>query len=151
MSSKDTKKVTAEKLENLNRFLDSDDYVLVHLDPKNRDLMVPDHLAGDPSITLKLSRYFRGSLELNDDLISAELLFGGEYFTCVIPYDSIWGCTSESGENIIWPESTPEDVLKTILDTAETPDQELADDDETETAEDSKKELPKKGHLRRVK
>ena len=149
MNSNERNSVSAEKFKNLNKFLDSEDYVLVHLDPKNKDLYVPDHLAGDPSITLKLSRYFRGNLELNSDTISAELLFGGEYFTCVIPYDCIWGCTSESGENIIWPESTPEEVLRSILETARTEETVSTSTADENTADEA--ELPKKGHLRRVK
>lgn len=149
MNSNERNSVSAEKFKNLNKFLDTEDYVLVHLDPKNKDLYVPEHLAGDPSITLKLSRYFRGNLELNSDTICAELLFGGEYFTCVIPYDCIWGCTSESGENIIWPESTPEEVLRSILETARTEDTVSATTTDESSADDAA--LPKKGHLRRVK
>ena len=136
-----------EKYKSLTKLLDSDDYVLVHLNPKNKDLIVPDHLAQDPSVTLKLSRYFRGQLEINEDGISAELLFGGSYFTCSIPYDALWGCTSEQGENIIWPESTPEEVLKGILETAA----QATGIDSTEYEVDDSKDLPKKGHLRRVK
>lgn len=150
MNQKDSQTAVAEKQKSLTRFLDDDDYVLVHLDPRNKDLFVPEHLTRDSSVTLKLSRYFRGKLEINEDVICAELLFGGEYFNCVIPFSAVWGCTSETGENIIWPESTPEEVLKNLLETAEAKAKERPAEAET-TEESTPDDLPRKGHLRRVK
>ncbi len=118
MTADTPQSLITEKHKNLSRLLDAETYVLVHFDPKNKDVIIPTHLSNDPSVTLKLSRYFRGNLEINEDRVAADLLFSGTYFTCVIPYEAIWGCTSEGGENIIWPESTPEEVLRNILESA---------------------------------
>lgn len=150
MNSNEKKTGIAEKQKNLTRFLDDDDYVLVHLDPRNKDLFVPEHLTRDSSVTLKLSRYFRGKLEINEDAICAELLFGGEYFSCVIPFEAVWGCTSETGENIIWPESTPEEVLQNLLETADSRSEKAAEMS-NKSADATPDELPRKGHLKRVK
>jgi stringent starvation protein B len=144
----------SEKQKNLNNLLDSCDYVLVHLNPKNKDLIVPEYLCNDPSLTLKLSRYFRGKLDISEEQISAELLFGGKYFTCKIPFDAIWGCTSEKGENFIWPENTPEDVLKSILETAIPASSEKSVQKENitnVTTNNSNKKAKRPNHLRRVK
>lgn len=147
-----TTQVAKQKHENLIRFLDSDEFVLVHVNPKNKDLVVPEYLTKDPSVTLKLSRYFRGKLEVGNEVVEVDLLFGGKYFTCVIPYDAIWGCTSEKGENVIWPESTPEEVLKSILESAVP----VSPVRETKTRKPKKKpattpENKSRAHLKRIK
>jgi len=133
-----------EKQVTINKLLD-EEYVLVHLNPKTSGLVVPDYLLHDPSVTLKLSRYFRGELDVQEDEIVAELLFSGSYSTCKIPYTAIWGCTSQKGKNIIWPESTPDDVLKSILDTAQSEPPQVVKKFQ------SVSEKKKQGHLRRVK
>lgn len=146
-------KLTAsdEKQKSIEKLLDSGDYVLVHLNPRNKDLVVPEYLCKDPSLTLKLSKFFRGKLDISEEQVSADLLFGGKYFTCKIPYDAIWGCTSEKGENLIWPENTPEEVLKSILETALP--REVSESTSANVIADKKtKEVSKKAsHLRRVK
>lgn len=138
-----------EKYNQLNQLLDEESYVLVHLNPTNEDVCLPEHLTTNPSVTLKLSRYFRGDLQVTAKEVSAELLFDGEYVTCTIPLAAIWGCTSEKGENIIWPESTPEPVLRSILESVQ-PEKE--EDLKPKSAVKSKKgALPSRGHLRRIK
>ena len=135
-----------EKERALRRLLE-DTFVLVHLDPTRSGVTLPQHLLGSPSVTLRLSKFFRGSLELEDAVITANLLFSGEYFTCVIPLDSIWRITSENGSHLFWPEDAPEQL------TAEA--SELEKPVETQDAirpnEDSQSALAAKGHLKRVK
>lgn len=109
-------KETKEKYEALTRLLD-EEYVLAHLDATLENVLLPEHLMGGNRVTLKLSRLFRGGLDLQEDKIVTDLLFNGRYFTCQIPLVSIWGLTSAQGAHMIWPESVPKDVLEAMSKT----------------------------------
>lgn len=101
---------TSLKYKQLDRWLE-DDHVLVHLNLASPGVQVPEHFQGKDTLTLKLSRRFRGSMELTHEQITAELLFGTTYHSCVLPLDSIWGATSAGGENRLWAESLPPALL----------------------------------------
>ena len=131
-----------EKYTTLNRLL-NDEYVLVHINPSVDGLALPPHLKGNPSVTLKLSRLFRGTLKVEKELVSADLLFGDGYFTCLVPFEAVWGVTSSKGNNVIWPESTPPHILEQILAESKT---------EKPPRPAPRSTTPKKGaHLKRVK
>lgn len=102
-----------EKQETLERML-SDEHVLVHLAPQAPGVELPDHLRRNPTVTLKLSRHFRGRMEISASEVSAELLFGERYFTCRVPLAAVWGMTSLRGQFLMWPDSAPTEVLATL-------------------------------------
>ena len=106
--------INLRKYQTIERMLDGE-FVLVHLDPAANGVEIPRHLKDSNTVTLKLSRLFRGALEMEDSRINADLLFGSEYFSCRLPYEAIWGATSSEGKNSVWPESAPESVLKEIM------------------------------------
>ena len=97
----------------INHFLEGD-HVLLHINPKAEGVVLPPHLASQTSVTLKISRFFRGFMEVTEEKISADLLFGGRYFSCGVPMAAVWGCTNAKGENIIWPGSTTPEILQQI-------------------------------------
>lgn len=130
----------SEKHSSLGRLLEGE-YALVHLDPSVQGVRLPEHLLAQPTVTLKLSKLFRGAVELRDDRVEAELLFGSEYFSCLVPFEAIWGITDAAGKNFIWPETAPGDIL-TRLQTQTS--------DKSENKE-SDKAVKKQPHLRRVK
>lgn len=134
-------KTKKEKFEAVNRLL-NDEYALVHLNPAAPGVSLPVHLAVSPSVTLKISRLFRGALTVDEGKIVAELLFGSAYFTCVIPLDAVWGMTSVSGSNIVWPEDAPTDVRDRIVDSHEPTSGASAETPPVEK---------KRAHLRRIK
>jgi len=107
-----------EKHKTIERLLE-EDYVLLHIDPKNHGVQIPPYLKSDPSVTLKLSRAFRGDLTVSRELVSAELLFSGEYFTCEVPIEAVWGLTGASGKNLVWFDCAPSDVLSSMLKSEE--------------------------------
>ena len=113
MSSQLTKDPAKEKRDTLERFL-NDEHTLVHVAPRADDVEVPENLRHSPTVTLKLSRYFRGKMEISATGVSAELLFGETYFTCKVPFAAVWGMTSVKGQFLMWPESTPPEVLSTL-------------------------------------
>lgn len=142
---------TKPKYEAINRFL-LDEYVLIHLDPTRAGVVVPAHLMKGQVLTLKLSKLFRGAMEVTEEKVTADLLFEQDYFSCVVPFDAVWGATNDKGDTVVWPESAPPNVLKGIPQTkaavAPAPATAAALDSEAPAAEPV---LKKKGHLTRVK
>lgn len=92
-----------------------DDHVLVHLDSRLEDVVVPTNLQQNPALTLKLSYRFQGATTVTPQGITAYLRFNGDYFQVSVPWHSLWGMTSASGTQKIWPESVPADVMRTYL------------------------------------
>ncbi len=103
------KNTSDEKYKVLNSLLD-EEYILVHLSTCAKGVVIPEYLQSEPSVTLRLSRRFVGKMTVDKDLISADLLFNGEYFTCQIPIDALWGISTPKGMGRIWTESIPAGV-----------------------------------------
>lgn len=103
-------KLHREKNQTIKRLFE-DEWLLVHVDTRAEGVNVPEHLNGRPSVTFKISRLFPGVTEISNSGVKAHLLFGSERFMCMFPFDSIWGVTSHRGSNILWPESTPPEIL----------------------------------------
>lgn len=95
------KEANKEKRSAVVRLLE-DEYMLVDLIPATAGVVLPSHLSSAPSIRLKLSRLFRGALQVKDPGIEAELLFGDTYFSCVIPFEAIWRVESVKGAIFTW-------------------------------------------------
>ena len=55
-----------EKYETINLFLE-EEFVLVHLDSNKKGVVLPIHLMGNGTVTLKLSRLFRGGIEVTKE------------------------------------------------------------------------------------
>jgi stringent starvation protein B len=150
---KSSKSPIKEKVDTLNRFL-NDEHMLIHLCPRSKGVSIPDYLMDNPTVTLKLSRHFRGKLEITEERVKTELLFNDKYFDCVVPFEALWGMTSFRGQFLMWPESTPQEVFDTLIKQAK--DQEgdsgaQSDTDELSELDDVPKKEIRKGHLRRIK
>lgn len=87
------------------------EYVSVQVNAKHPGVEVPAHLAGNPSLTLKLSYLFQGETETSDEAITSYLRFSGVYHRCVLPWDAIWGMSASDGASQIWPQCVPPEVL----------------------------------------
>jgi hypothetical protein len=105
---------TSDQKTTVERLLD-DEQVLVHINPSTPGVVIPPHLSENRTVTLRLSRFFKGDLSLDTEKVTAELLFGPEYFTCVLPWQSIWGASSIRGQEFIWAEAAPDEVLQMFL------------------------------------
>lgn len=90
------------------------DHLLLHLDARREGVDVPKHLRNNHSLTLKLSSLFQGPTTWNDISVTALLKFSGEYYRCVIPWTAVWGMTSSSNEQRIWPEDLPTEVVRDL-------------------------------------
>lgn len=144
----DSQKLTKEKHQLVNKCL-NDEYVLVHLDSRKENVDLPQHLMNQPLVTLKLSKLFRGGLALEDDKIVTDLLFDRGYILCSIPLEAVWGVTNAGGDNFVWPQSTPVEVVGNQLKPAskETAKKKITIAEKKRAA----KEHVSSGHLKRVK
>jgi hypothetical protein len=91
-----------------------DDHILVHLDARKDAVIVPSHLKDQHALTLKLSILFQGETKSDENEISTYLRFNNEYFQCIIPWDAVWGMTSDQGLQKIWEKELPKEVYKEI-------------------------------------
>ena len=91
----------SEKREQIEDFLEGD-HVLLHINPAMSGVTLPDYLTRELTVTLRISRHYQGSLDLQETKIVADLRFSGVYTTCIIPYSALWGCTSSQGEFVLW-------------------------------------------------
>ena len=107
-------RVQADQKATIERLL-GDEQVLVHINPLQAGVVIPPYLMENTTVTLRLSRFFKGRLTTNDVEITAELLFGPTYFVCSIPWTSIWGASSVRGEEFVWTEVTPPEILHLVL------------------------------------
>jgi stringent starvation protein B len=87
------------------------DHVLVQLDSRAEGVDVPAHLSQDPALTLKLSHLFQGDTTHDEEAITSYLRFSGNYYCCYLPWTAIWGMTCSKGENKVWAEDLPREVM----------------------------------------
>jgi len=87
------------------------DHVLLHLDSNKEGVSVPQNLANNFSLTLKVSSLFEGEMNYDDESIVVYLKFSGEYFRCELPWISIWGMTDENNAQKIWQKELPKELI----------------------------------------
>ena len=88
---------------------------MVHLDARRPGVVVPPQYAGDAHLRLNLCyRYSIPDFEIDDRRIQATLSFSGAPFQCILPWESVFGITSHSGDGQVWPEDLPTEVMQTL-------------------------------------
>jgi hypothetical protein len=108
------KEAVKDQRTTIERLL-NDEQVLVHVNPQRPGVLLPEHLADNRTVTLRLSRYFKGELVTDEERVTAELLFGSQYCTCVLPWDCIWGASSITGEEFVWASAAPEEIMHMVM------------------------------------
>ena len=148
---------SSEKLEKFEALMQQG-LVYVRLDARQTGVEVPEHLADDPALTLKLSYAFQGETTHDETAITTYLKFSGQYQRCVLPWSAIWGMNGEDSKQTLWPEDIPKELvfkmLKAELSSIGTRlfgKKEAKTEEGDETVEPEPKKKPKSGHLRRVK
>ncbi|MFN3196973.1 MAG: ClpXP protease specificity-enhancing factor SspB [Bradymonadia bacterium] len=124
----------------------ADGLVYVHLDARPEEVEVPDHLKGEMTLTLSLSRKFRlETFELGPLAVRVSLSFNGERFPCVLPWSRIFAFTSEiTGERVVYPEDLPLEIQQAMAQGAVrgAPGEEEESAETSEAAEASDAEDP---------
>jgi len=96
--------------ELMEKMLGNGDTMLC-IDSRHKDVHVPENHRGKADLRLILNLNFRRPIEVTDDGVRAELLFGGAPFMCWIPYASVWGVYNPNkGEGYLWPAHLPREV-----------------------------------------
>lgn len=98
------------KMDNKREFIENlleGESVMIHVRPQMDGCIVPEHLEQLATVSLNISHYFRRPLHIDNEKICAELLFDNIPFICEFPWNTIWACTSISGEHTFWPENLP--------------------------------------------
>jgi stringent starvation protein B len=90
--------------------------VLMHLDARREDVLVPRHLKTNPQLILQLGLNLAvpiRDLEVGDDGVKCTLSFSRTPFYCVLPYPAIFAMVSEDGGRaMVWPEDVPAEVAR---------------------------------------
>ena len=142
--------MTPDKYHSIQKFL-YDEHMLMHIDPSTAGVTLPLDLMNSPTITLKLSKLFKGKLIVEKDAIEAELLFGDEYFTCIVPLNAIWGITSYKGQTLTWPNTDQQRALCAILELSESQTKSKAAPPKAAVPHMTKVKKERASHLKRVK
>jgi len=101
------KEVLLELLEKSN--------VLMHIDARREDVIVPRNLKTNPQLVLQLGLNLAipiRDLDVGDDGVSCTLSFNRTPFSCVLPYPAIFAMVAEDGRAMVWPEDVPEIVAR---------------------------------------
>lgn len=90
--------------------------VLMHLDARRDDVVVPRHLKTNPQLILQLGLNLAvpiRDLDVGDDGVRCTLSFSRTPFYCVLPYPAIFAMVSEDGGRaMVWPEDVPAEVAR---------------------------------------
>jgi len=108
----DPERSAAEKRRQLQVMLDAG-LVMLHLDPRADDVIVPQQFKGDPVLRLNLAWGFNlPALDVGVDGVYAVLSFNRQNFGCTLPWSAVFAMTApDSGhEGVVWPESVPAEL-----------------------------------------
>lgn len=101
-----------EKRRQLQVMLDAG-LVMLHLDPRGEDVVVPAHFKQDPVLRLNLAWGFNlPALDVGVDSVYAVLSFNRQNFGCTLPWSAIFAMTAPDAghEGVVWPESVPAEL-----------------------------------------
>ena len=92
---------------------------MVCLDSRHPEVDVPVGQRGKDDLRLIMNYQFRGTIDVFDEGIQANLRFGGVAHQCWIPFESVWAVYNpNTGEGALWPEQLPESLRDLLLEDA---------------------------------
>ncbi len=89
--------------------------VLMHIDARREDVIVPRNLKTNPQLVLQLGLNLAipiRDLDVADDGVKCTLSFNKAPFFCVLPYPAIFAMVADDGRAMVWPEDVPEIVQR---------------------------------------
>jgi stringent starvation protein B len=90
--------------------------VMIHLDARRPEVVVPVHLSQDPHLRLNLSnRFGLSDLEIDDWGVRVTLSFRGQGIHCRVPWMALFAMTQDGGERgWLWPHDLPPELLDSM-------------------------------------
>ena len=87
--------------------------VLVHLDARRPDVVVPPPFRTDPQLVLRIGERLTPPVELvlDDEAIAATLTFGGRPSRCRVPWTAVFGAIVEGEpKGVVWVDDLPSEL-----------------------------------------
>jgi hypothetical protein len=87
--------------------------VLVHLDPRGEQVMVPPWFKRQPQLVLQIGLNMPKpipDLNVDDEGISCTLSFSNTPHYCRLPWSSVYALIGASGRGMVWPDDVPKEV-----------------------------------------
>lgn len=112
-----TEDATLTKRETLESLLEEGN-VLIQLDPRRAGVRVPDHLAGQPLLVLRLGLDMPvpiPDLRLHSVGVEGTLSFNREPHYVTVPWGAIFGMVSEGGRGLLWTEDVPQEIFDQVM------------------------------------
>lgn len=104
------------KRDLLLRLLDAGK-VMVQLDARRSGVVVPEHVSSQCDLKLNLSHRFAGPMEVGEEMVRAELSFGGRPFVCELPLSAIYAVVSHTThEFFFFPSDAPTEALAALAE-----------------------------------
>jgi hypothetical protein len=87
--------------------------VLVHLDPRGEQVLVPAWFKRQPQLVLQIGLNMPKpipDLNVDDEGISCTLSFSNTPHYCHLPWGSVYALIGASGRGMVWPDDVPKEV-----------------------------------------
>lgn len=87
--------------------------VLLHLDARRPGVRVPQGLADDPALVLRIGYQLAPAipdLTVDDEGVRATLTFRGVPHACVVPWSALFAVTNEAGQGLVYDKDVPPEV-----------------------------------------
>lgn len=90
--------------------------VFLHLDARKDGVQVPEHLKDRAQLILRVGYTLTPPININvDDAgITCTLSFNRSFFSCVLPWNAIFGMVGDDGRAMLWPDDIPPEVAKMV-------------------------------------
>jgi len=107
----------AAKAKQLREYFARHGRIYIVVNATDDDVVVPEHLHGDPALRLVLNVRMPQIIFIKDDMLESELSFSGNLFHCSIPMQAIWAAymPEQQIENgILWEDDVPETIRAVV-------------------------------------
>lgn len=92
--------------------------ILVHIDARAEGVSVPDQFRSQPRLVLRFGYQLSPpilDLDVGEDAIRGTLTFGGQPFTCEVPWHALYAVVAEAdAQGMVWPEDVPDEILEEL-------------------------------------
>jgi len=150
----------AAKSRRLKEYYARHGRIFIVVDATREDVIVPEHLSGDPALKLVLNVRMPQAICFHSNYLESNFSFSGQSRACHIPISAIWAAYLPDGEvdgGILWEQDMPVSVQAAFtaarkMDGEARPDQPAPSSGQEESAASSEP-LQRQGrsHLRVVK
>lgn len=106
--------ILPKKCDVANKLL-SKGSLLIHLDPRVNDVVVPPWMRHQAKLVLQVGLDMPIpilDLRVDENGIFGTLSFSRTPFACNVPWNAIFALVGDEGRGMVWPESMPDEILK---------------------------------------